>query len=249
MCIRDRDDPAAAPCGRCDTCAGPWYPTGVAEEARSAADSSLRRVGVPLEPRRSWPTGMDRLGVEVKGRIPEDEQNLEGRAVARLTDLGWGSRLRELFSDREDGPADGPVPSDLLQAAVQVLSQWEWAERPIAVVSIPSRRRPELTRSFAEGIARIGQLPYLGEMSVAGAGPFAGSGGNSAYRLASVWDQYAVPEPLAEQLRSAPEAGRHGPVLLVDDMADSRWTLTVAGRALRQEGAQGVLPLVLALAG
>lgn len=160
-----------------------------------------------------------------------------------------GRRLRELFSDREDGPVDAPVPADLLQAAVQVLSQWDWAERPIAVVSMPSRRRPQLVRSFAEGIARIGQLPYLGELSVDGAGPITGPGGNSAYRLASVWEQYAVPEPLAEQLRSAPGSGRQGPVLLVDDLADSRWTLTVAGRALRRAGADGVLPLVLALVG
>ena len=243
------DDPQAAPCGRCDNCSGPWYPTGVADQARTAADSSLRRVGVPVEPRRSWPSGMDRLGVDVKGRIPEAEQSLEGRAVARLTDLGWGGRLRELFSDREDGPVDAPAPADLLQAAVQVLSQWDWAERPIAVVSMPSRRRPQLVRSFAEGMARIGQLPYLGELSVDGAGPITGPGGNSAYRLASVWEQYAVPEPLAEQLRSALGSGRQGPVLLVDDLADSRWTLTVAGRALRRAGADGVLPLVLALAG
>lgn len=82
-----------------------------------------------------------------------------------------------------------------------------------------------------------------------GTGPITGPGGNSAYRLASVWEQYSVPEPLAEQLRSAPGAGRQGPVLLVDDLADSRWTLTVASRALRRAGAEGVLPLVLALAG
>ena len=196
-----------------------------------------------------WPSGMDRLGVQVKGRIPAEEQCGGGRAVARLTDLGWGGRLRELFSDREDSAGDGPIDSDLLQAAVQVLAQWGWTERPIAVVSVPSRRRPQLVRSFAEGIAQIGQLPYLGELSVRGHGPLTGPGGNSAYRLASVWDQFAVPETMAEQLQSAPGSGRQGPVLLVDEMADSRWTLTVTGRALRQAGADGVLPLVLALAG
>ena len=45
----------------------------------------------------------------------------------------------------------------------------------------------------------------------------------------------------------APVAGR--PVLLIDDLADSRWTLTIAGRALRQAGAGQMLPLVLAQAG
>lgn len=243
------DDPAAAPCGRCDNCAGPWYPTGIAEHARAAADSTLRRAGVAVEQRRTWPSGMDRLGVPVKGRIPEGEQAAEGRAVARLTDLGWGGRLRELFAETEGQNADRAVDADLLQAAVQVLAQWGWEQRPIAVVSIPSRRRPQLVRSFAEGVSRIGQLPYLGELVLTGAGPTAGPGGNSAYRLVSVWGQFAVPEHLADQLRSAPAAGRVGPILLVDDLADSRWTLTVAARALRRAGAQGVLPLVLGLNG
>jgi len=40
-----------------------------------------------------------------------------------------------------------------------------------------------------------------------------------------------------------------GGILLVDDQADSRWTLTVAARALRRRGASEVLPFVLALRG
>ncbi|MCY1157052.1 MAG: ATP-dependent helicase RecQ, partial [Citricoccus sp.] len=107
----------------------------------------------------------------------------------------------------------------------------------------------QLVTSFAEGIARIGRLPYLGQLEFASDVPRSESGGNSAFRLASVWQRYTVPGPMRDQLASAEEAGRNGPVLLVDDRADSRWTLTEAGRVLREAGAQGVLPLVLALAG
>jgi len=35
-------------------------------------------------------------------------------------------------------------------------------------------------------------------------------------------------------------------VLLVDDLVDSRWTMTVAGRELRRAGASAVLPFALA---
>jgi ATP-dependent DNA helicase RecQ len=38
-----------------------------------------------------------------------------------------------------------------------------------------------------------------------------------------------------------------GPVLLVDDLVDSGWTMTLAGRVLRQAGAPAVLPLALAV--
>ncbi len=243
------DDPEAAPCGRCDNCAGPWFPTGIDESAKGNATKALGRVGVEIEPRRSWPSGMDRLGVPLKGRIPDESQVLEGRAVARLTDLGWGGRLRTLFAESGEPVQDAPVEQDLLQGAVQVLASWEWAERPIAVVSVPSRSRPQLVGSFAEGIARIGQLPYLGSLELVDGGPRGDSGGNSAFRLAAVWQMFTVPPELATQLSAAREAGRHGPVLLVDDRADSRWTLTEAGRVLREAGAQGVLPFVLALNG
>jgi ATP-dependent DNA helicase RecQ len=40
-----------------------------------------------------------------------------------------------------------------------------------------------------------------------------------------------------------------GPVLLVDDMVDSRWTLTVAAWLLRAHGSGEVFPLALALKG
>ena len=243
------DDPEAAPCGRCDHCAGPWFPTSIDESAKGNASKALGRVGVEIEPRRSWPSGMDRLGVPLKGRIPEESQVLEGRAVARLTDLGWGGRLRTLFAATESGPQDAPIDPDLLQGAVQVLASWEWAERPIAVVSVPSRTRPQLVGSFAEGIARIGQLPYLGALDLVDGGPRGDSGGNSAFRLGAVWQRFTVPEGLTAQLVAAREAGRHGPVLLLDDRAESRWTLTEAGRVLREAGASGVLPFVLALNG
>ncbi|WP_295440836.1 hypothetical protein [uncultured Thiodictyon sp.] len=40
-----------------------------------------------------------------------------------------------------------------------------------------------------------------------------------------------------------------GPVLLVDDMLDSRWTFTVPAWLLRQHGSGPVWPLALALTG
>ncbi|MBE8527811.1 ATP-dependent DNA helicase RecQ, partial [Amycolatopsis sp. H6(2020)] len=101
------DDPDAAPCGRCDVCAGPWYPTGADEEAVRRAEHGLVRVGVPIEARSQWPSGMATLGLEVRGRIPEQERAERGRALARLTDLGWGNRLREIFAADDAGhPVD-----------------------------------------------------------------------------------------------------------------------------------------------
>jgi ATP-dependent DNA helicase RecQ len=234
------DDPAAADCGRCDRCAGPWFPTDVPETARQAATLRLRRVGVDVPARAQWPTGMDRLGVPAKGRIAAGEQVAEGRAVARLTDLGWGSRLRALLTaDTPDVAAD----QALLAACVDVLAAWRWERRPVAVATVPSRARPKLIESVGRHLAAVGRLAWLGPLSVAGGGPRGRAGGNSAFRLAGLWDTLEV----GPEQRAALADLDGGPVLLVDDLADSRWTVTVAGRALRLAGAGPVLPFVLAV--
>ena len=230
---RALDDETAVPCGRCDNCAGAWFPVDVQQEAAASASHSLDRVGVVIEPRAQWPAGADRLGVPVKGRIAEGERMLEGRALARLTDLGWGGTLRTLF---DVSASDAPASPALLAACVRVLGEWDWAERPVAVLSVPSRRHPQLIDSVARGFADAGRLPYLGSLALLNGGSTGEPGGNSAYRLASVWDRFGVELQLPD-----------GPLLLVDDLADSRWTLTVAARTLRLAGATAVLPFALAL--
>jgi len=234
------DDPGAADCGRCDRCSGPWYDATVPDGAVQAATRTLRKVGVPVEPRSQWPSGMSRLGVARSGRISADEQVEQGRVVARLTDLGWGQRLRQLLA--EQAP-DAPADDRLLAACVEVLAGWGWDQRPVAVVAMPSLRRPQLVASVASHLARLGRLEDLGALTLTTQEPTGGPGGNSAFRLAAVHDRFSVGADLAGRL-----TGLDGPVLLVDDLVDSRWTVTVVGALLRQAGAPGVLPFALAAA-
>ncbi|MEV4616442.1 DEAD/DEAH box helicase [Kitasatospora sp. NPDC049258] len=251
---RQLDDPDAAPCGRCDNCAGPRHGTEVAEEALAAARAALGRPGISFEPRRLWPTGMEAIGVPLKGRIPAGEQAETGRALGRLSDIGWGTRLRALLGDQAP---DGPVPGEVLDAMVSVLADWArgpggWAgppaadgsraERPVGVVVMPSATRPALIGSLAERLAAVGRLPLLGRIEYATGQPPPGPRSNSAQRLHSLSGTLVVPPLLREALAQNP-----GPVLLVDDLVDSGWTVTVAARLLRQAGADAVLPLVLAV--
>jgi ATP-dependent DNA helicase RecQ len=233
------DDPAAADCGRCDVCIGPWFPSTVPDDARLQARQRLEQVGVPVPPRVLWPSGMDRLGVSASGRIAPGEQLAEGRVLARLTDLGWGRRLADLLAP---GSPDAPASDALLSACVSVLRDWPWDRRPVAVVAVPTRRRPHLVASVARHLSTVGRLAWLGPLGVAGDGPTGEPGGNSAFRLAGLWDAFDVPAAMRAALADLGDA----PVLLVDDLIDSRWTLTVAGRALRQAGAGEVLPFALA---
>ncbi|WP_436537100.1 RecQ family ATP-dependent DNA helicase [Actinoplanes sp. HUAS TT8] len=237
------DDPDATPCGRCDNCAGPLFDADVSAGSLAAAEAFLGRPGVEIAPKKMWPTGLSAIGISLKGKIGPGEQLEPGRAVGRLSDLGWGSRLRGLVGP--DSP-DAPIPAELAAAVVEVLKAWArgedaWARRPVGVVAVGSRRHPQLVHSLAEHIAEVGRLPLFGGLRSAGAESFRG---NSAQRVRALHDAFVVPPEVVDGIKAGP-----GPLLLVDDLVDSGWTMALAGRALRRAGADSVLPLALAVAG
>ncbi len=249
---RQLDDEGAKPCGRCDNCAGTRHTADASAASLEAARVDLGRAGVEVEPRRMWPTGLAAVGMDLKGRIPAGEQAASGRALGRLSDIGWGNRLRPLFAPQSP---DGPVPDDVARAVVGVLADWAkgpggWAPgvadarpRPVGVVTLGSRSRPRLIQSLGVRIAEVGRLPLLGTVACTDEAPSA-SRSNSAQRLKALDGALMVPPDLAAALAEA-----QGPVLLVDDYTETGWTLAVAARLLRRAGAQDVLPLVLAVQG
>ncbi|HEX8008523.1 MAG TPA: helicase-related protein, partial [Trebonia sp.] len=238
---RELDDLATVRCGRCDNCTGRRWDTGVPEEGAEAARQRLLRPGVEAEPRRMWPAGMKDLGIpEASGKIPARLVAEQGRALGRLTDVGWGSTLRTLLA--REAP-DGPVTEQITDAVVKVLAAWDWHQRPTGVVTLPSRTRPVLIGSLGQQIARIGRLSYLGQLEYAGQDGAGSRHHNSAQRLRSVWQALTVPD----SLRDALAASASGPVLVIDDRIETGWTMTVAAKLLREAGAPAVLPLALAV--
>ncbi|WP_137723655.1 RecQ family ATP-dependent DNA helicase [Prescottella subtropica] len=228
---RQLDDPgltADSRCGRCDNCVGPKYTADVAAGTVADTRRRLERPGIDLPPRKQWPTGMAKLGIGLSGKITDGPE--PGRVLGRLSDLGWGQRLRALL----DGP-DAPVPDVIVDACVQVLAAWEWADRPGAVMCLESPSRPVLLGSLTARLAQVGRLTDLGVLRERPGHPPV-SAANSAYRVAGLSDAWEAPD-LTGQTR---------PVLLLDTVTDSGWTLTMASRVLRAAGAPAVLPFALA---
>jgi ATP-dependent DNA helicase RecQ len=176
-----------------------------------------------------WPTALVNLSIDLKGKIADGAE--EGRAIARLTDLGYGQQLRALF---RPGAGEGAVPVPLAKATIEVLGDWE--PRAEGIVYVESATRPTLTRDFAEGLSRFLGIPVVGRFTIRDFDVQPGQGAaNSAQRVAAVRRRFALEGEMPA-----------GPVLLLDDLVVTGWTMTLAASAIREAGATGVLPLALA---
>ena len=218
------DDPEPVPCGRCSVCTGTLPEPGLVPslDARTQARTFSRGIDVVLEPRKLWPKGTGRSGKIVACS--------EGRALAFADDPGWRDELATF--DRSDSAIDERIAAGL----VDVMRRWksQWAERPIAVVPIPSRRFPRRAHSIAEHLGTVGRLPVIDVFRQHGSAPPSDSA--SGVRVSSLHANLTV--------HAEVEIPR-GPILLVDDTYRTGWTMTVAAALLRDGGATAVLPLVV----
>jgi ATP-dependent DNA helicase RecQ len=218
------DDPNPTGCGRCANCTGQRPSPQVSPALAAEAGRFLAGQDLVLRPRLQWPQGIAGL----RGRIPEQLRLQPGRALATLGGPGWGPLVRELLT------SDGPVPDELVDAVVRVLGRWDWPERPTWVTLVPSRRHPKLVQDLAERIAEAGHLPLHQVLERTRDDPPQLEMANSAHQCRNVHSAFAITGPVPQ-----------GGVLLVDDTADSKWTLTVVGALLRQASAGAVYPLAL----
>ena len=229
------DDAEAEDCARCDRCAQaagdePRWDARVSDSAQVARDH-LRGNDIGVEPRRQWATNLD----EPKGRIAKDRRASWGRSLSRVGDGGWGPEVAGLL----DGSRTELSP-EMLNGIVGILRRWDWENRPGWVCAMPSRRHGKVIAAVANEIGRLGKLPVHTCLERDPGAGFQDEQANSAYQVANVWGMLAVDGDALppEQLRSMP-------VLLVDDAAISRWTMTVAAYVLQAAGSGPVLPFVL----
>ncbi len=234
------DDAEAVDCGRCDRCTGHTFQRDPDELLVAAAQDALRGSDLVVDPRKQWPTGLE----QPKGRIKPERQAQPGRALARLGDGGWNVVVERLITDAI-GADQVALPEALLPALAAVLKRWDWESRPTWICPMPSRRRAPLIEALATGLGTLGKLPVHHALTgtdseLAPADAFQADQANSAHQVGNVWHRFSIdmtalpaPDVLA------------GPVLLIDDEVDSRWTLTVAAHLLTGADSGPVLPLAL----
>ena len=230
---RALDDHSIQPCGQCANCVGkPLLPDAVTPDSANRAAIFLKRSHQRIEPRKRWPAKDVFEDYPLEGTvIPPELLASEGRILSLWGDAGWGHMVRE------DKYHTGRFRDDLVDGCLQLLVTWSPDPQPEWVTCIPSLTHPELVPNFARRLATKLDLPFSPCLKKVRQNAPQKRMQNSFQQAKNLDGVFVVDED--EMLE--------GSVLLVDDMVDSRWTLTVASALLRLSGCPAVLPLALAL--
>jgi len=198
---------------------------------REAAEF-LCRTSLPIEPRKRWPVGgMPLYGIHTASTIPYQAQ--PGKALCVWGDAGWGGLVRQ------GKYHDGWFSDDLVAACVKMINEWNPQPAPTWVTCVPSLRHPDLVPDFAQRLAAALARPFHMVIAKTNARPEQKTMANSTQQARNIDGSLTLNgQPIPA-----------GPVLLIDDMVDSGWTLTVSAWLLGKSGSGVVWPMALAQTG
>jgi ATP-dependent DNA helicase RecQ len=228
---RALDDPDPQPCGKCARCLGrPVVPESFSHRLAIDASLYLKHSEMPLQCRKQVAAGaFPKYGFA--GNLKKEVQAETGRILSRWGDAGWG---RVVADDKHAGR----FRDELAEAVVEMVrDRWRPEPAPAWVTWVPSRKHPELVPDFARRLAQRLGLPFVNAVEkVLENQPqkLQQNRFHQCYNLDGVFD---VLDDIPPE-----------PVLLVDDIVDSGWTMTVVAALLRQAGSGPVWPVALASA-
>jgi ATP-dependent DNA helicase RecQ len=223
------NDPAANVCGRCVNCLHAGLGDGFSRELAEAATAFLNNLDLPITQRKRWPPGHSFEGS--RGNIAPELQNQPGRALCRWGDPGFGDLVK---SGKQQ---TGRFSDQLVTATVRLIRErWVPQPAPTWVTCAPSRRHAALVPDFSRRLARELGLPFVDCIRKVRETEPQKTRQNSVQQVHNLDRAFELDQ----------DSVQAGPVLLIDDMVDSRWTFTVMGFKLRQTGSGPVFPLALA---
>lgn len=226
---KELNDPAARPCGKCTNCRHAPLPTEVPAELVREATAFLEDLSFLIQPRKEWPGRVVFEGQ--RGRIDLNLQIQPGRILCRWGDAGWGDMVRR------DKKLTGKFADELVTASHKLIRErWNPRPAPTWITCVPSRRHQTLVSDFAQRLARRLDIPFVECIRKIQETAPQKTRQTSVKQVKNLEGAFEVNRGLVQQ----------GSVLLVDDMVDSRWTLTILGFKLRKAGSGLVFPFALA---
>ena len=227
------DDPNPDDCDQCINCnPNLLLSEQYDDDLANRAALWLKRSYQPIPPRKQWPSkGIFTQYDFEKKNIPEELQTSEGRALSLWRDAGWGQLVAEGKYETEH------FSDKLIGACVEMINHWNPDPAPEWITCIPSHNHPTLVPDFAERLAGALGIPFMACVEKVK--------GNKQQK--EMENSYQQVKNLDGVFQVNPQLMKSSPCFIIDDMVDSRWTLTVASALLRQVGCTAVYPLALAL--
>ena len=236
---RALDDPAPAACGKCMNCAQRVERQPIPQALIQQAAEFLKEESIPLETRKRWPAALVRVlrdaypeTVVSSQKIPEHLRPETGRALCVYGDAGWGRLIAHCKYET------GHFTDDLVEAASALIrDRWQPDPFPEWVACVPSRRHPLMVFDFAARLASRLKIPILNVVEKTRETQPQKHMENSAQQVRNLLGAFSVKRDILAT-----------PVLLIDDVRDSGWTMTIIAALLRARGSGPVFPFALALA-
>ncbi len=223
------DDPDPSECNNCRNCREDskilvtTNTNFVIAAARYIKQSELPLILNKQAAKDSFPV------YEFKGNIPVELRGEEGRILARWGDAGWGYLVRECKNNNF-------FTDELVDAMAEMITM-RWKPEPKAewITCVPSLNHVELVPDFAKRLSIKLRIPFINVVKKVK--------NNSQQKLMqNRFHQCNNLDGAFEIENDIPNS----PVLLIDDIVDSGWTLTVISALLRRAGSGPVFPVVLA---
>ena len=160
--------------------------------------------------------------------VPVNARCEEGRVLSQWRDGGFGDLVARCKQDL------GSFSDELVSATVDMVRDWNPEPAPIWVCCVPSTRSKDLVPDFSKRLAARLGLPFHDIVTKSRSTESQKKMQNSKFQQSNVVGAFACNGKIPQ-----------GPVLLVDDLVDSRWTFAEVGKVLRLAGAACVYPLAL----
>lgn len=226
---RALDEPSAERCGKCSSCLQhPLLSPDIDSGLLHAANLFIKHADLPLNLNKQVASGaFTQYGF--KGNLPAGLQGSTGRVLSRWGDSGWGKQVAQ-------EKKTGRFSDELVEACAEMVRQrWNPHPEPTWVCCVPSLRHLDLVPDFARRLAAKLGLPFIDAIEKVVDNPPQNMQQNRFHQCQNLDGAFVITPPLMP-----------GPALLVDDIVDSAWTLTVLTALLRQAGCPTVYPLALA---
>lgn len=218
------DDKTAKECGNCANCLGrELLPSKVSGRFLDIAAKYLDSLVMPIEPRKMWVHSSETTQKRMQFI------NEVGICLSKYGDPGYGELVKKGKYAQSKRFSD-----ELVGKSAEVLRTLVKEQKITHICCVPSLRS-DLVKDFAQRLATSLKLEFAELLIKTNAKPQKAME-NSSYQCANAYRSFSVRDGMQMPQR----------ILLVDDIVDSKWTLTVCGYRLMEAGCERVYPYALA---